>query len=52
MNAYKNCESDLEAIKGLVENVGALLEAVRVLLEAVTVCRGSECVEVVRFAAK
>ncbi len=40
-------ESDLEALRGLAENVMVLLEAVRVPLEAVRVYRGNECVEAI-----
>jgi len=37
VNAYKNWESDLEALRGLEENAGVLLEAVIVFLEAMRV---------------
>ncbi len=31
MNAYKNCESDLEAHRGRAKTMEVLLEAVRIL---------------------
>ncbi len=50
MSAYKNCESDIKALRGLAETGIVLLEAVRVFLEAVRVYGGNKFVEAVRFA--